>query len=117
MRLRANGVHEWDIRDLLGHTSVLMTSVYSHQTPVNLCRAVNTLTQSKVGKVVRFKRRSERRLSHPSATADGTDLMTRRLRTSQIAPSRHREVEHLLAQQHNDVSCDLNQFLAAAGTN
>ena len=35
-RLRANGVHEWDIRDLLGHTSVRMTSVYTHQTPANL---------------------------------------------------------------------------------
>jgi integrase len=32
-RLRANGVHEWDIRDLLGHASVRMTSVYTHQTP------------------------------------------------------------------------------------
>ena len=43
-RLRANGVHEWDIRDLLGHASVRMTSVYTHQTPANLCHAVNTLT-------------------------------------------------------------------------
>ncbi|MGH9959862.1 MAG: hypothetical protein ACREBC_22525, partial [Pyrinomonadaceae bacterium] len=43
-RLRANGVHEWDIRDLLGLTSVRMTSVYTHQTPANLCHAVNTLT-------------------------------------------------------------------------
>ena len=38
-RLRANGVHEWDIRDLLGHASVRMTSVYTHQTPANLCKA------------------------------------------------------------------------------
>ncbi len=66
--LRANGVHEWDIRDLLGHTSVRMTSVYTHQTPLNLCHAVNTLTQTKLSKVVRFKRRSERRVSDPSAT-------------------------------------------------
>ena len=57
-RLRANGVHEWDIRDLLGHASVRMTSVYTHQTPANLCQAVNTLGASKLGKVVRFKRRS-----------------------------------------------------------
>jgi len=57
-RLRANGVHEWDIRDLLGHTSVRMTSVYTHLAPANLCQAVNTLGQSKLGKVVRFKRRS-----------------------------------------------------------
>lgn len=57
-RLRANGVHEWDIRDLLGHASVKMTSVYTHQTPANLCTAVNSLGQTKLGKVVRFRRRS-----------------------------------------------------------
>src|SRR5437879_1273039 len=86
-RLRANGVHEWDIRDLLGHTSVRMTSVYTHQTPVNLCHAVNTLTNTKLGKVVRFPRKKRDRS------------------TKQIAPSsRHREVEQLLAQQHSDVS-------------
>jgi integrase len=49
-RLRANGVHEWDIRDLLGHASVRMTSVYTHQTPTNLCKAVNTLGQTKLGR-------------------------------------------------------------------
>src|ERR1044072_2475163 len=38
-RLRANGVHEWGIRDLLGHTSVRMTRVHTHQTPANLCHA------------------------------------------------------------------------------
>jgi len=77
-RLRANGVHEWDIRDLLGHASVRMTSVYTHQTPANLCHAVNTLGGSKRAKVVRFKQRSVSGSSNPSATADGTDLMTRR---------------------------------------
>ncbi|PYS20529.1 MAG: hypothetical protein DMF72_20890 [Acidobacteria bacterium] len=82
-----------------------MTSAYTHQTALNLCHAVNTLGRRKPAKVVRFKRRSVSGSSNPSATADGTDLMTRRSRTSQIAPSsRHREVEHLLAQQHNDVS-------------
>src|SRR6266567_9133785 len=76
-RLRANGIHEWDIRDLLSHTSVRMTSVYTHQTPVNLCHAVNTLGQSKPDKVVSFKRRNVSRSSDPSATADSTGLMTR----------------------------------------
>jgi integrase len=56
-RLRANGVHEWDIRDLLGHTTTRMTSVYTHQTPANLRQAVTTLGQSKPGKVVRFPRK------------------------------------------------------------
>jgi integrase len=86
-RLRANGVHEWDIRDLLGHASVRMTSVYTHQTPANLCQAVNTLTNAKLGKVVRFPRKKRDRS------------------TKQIAPSsRHPAVEQLSAQQHEDVS-------------
>ena len=95
-RLRANRVHEWDIRDLLGHASVRMTSVYTHQTPANLCKAVNTLGQTKLGKVVRFKRKAVSQSSNPSATADGTDFMTRGLSNSQIASSsRHREVDQL----------------------
>ena len=86
-RLRANGVHEWDIRDLLGHASVRMTSVYTHQTPANLCHAVNTLTNTELGKVVRFPRKKRERS------------------TKQIAPSsRHLAVEQLAAQQHEDVS-------------
>ncbi len=86
-RLRANGVHEWDIRDLLGHASVRMTSVYTHQTPANLCQAVNTLTNAKLGKVVRFPRK--KRVSS----------------TKQIAPSsRHLAVEQLSPQQPDAVS-------------
>src|SRR5437899_11631317 len=86
-RLRANGVHEWDIRDLLGHTSVRMTSVYTHQTPLNLCHAVNTLTNTKLGKVVRFPRKRRDRSS------------------KQIAPSsRHRDGEQLMGQQPDAVS-------------
>jgi integrase len=57
-RLRANGVHVWDIRDLLGHTTTRMTSVYTHQTPANLRQAVTTLGQSKPGRVVRFPRKN-----------------------------------------------------------
>jgi len=57
-RLRANGVHEWDIRDLLRHTTTRMTSVYMHQTPANLRQAVTTLGQSKPGRVVRFPRKN-----------------------------------------------------------
>ena len=121
-RLRANGVHEWDIRDLLGHTSVRMTSVYTHQTPANLCQAVNTLGQTKLGKVVRFKRKVRMisgecvRESDPSATADGTDLITRESRnsngrdaratkTGQIAPSsRHREFDARSEKNSRDVN-------------
>jgi integrase len=57
-RLRANGVHEWDIRDLLGHTTTRMTSVYTHQTAANLRQAVTTLGQSESGRVVRFPRKN-----------------------------------------------------------
>ena len=57
-RLRANGVHEWDIRDLLGHASVRMTSVYTHQTPANLRQAVSTLGTNQPGEVVRLERRA-----------------------------------------------------------
>ena len=114
-RLRANGVHEWDIRDLLGHASVRMTSVYMHQTPANLCHAVKTLGQTKPGKVVRFKQRSVSGSSNPSATADDTDLMTRESCPRKtitggtpvpLAPpkSRHLAVEHVSTQQHEDVS-------------
>src|SRR3989475_1847596 len=86
-RLRANGVHEWDIRDLLGHTSGRMTSVYTHQTPVNLGQSVNTLTKAKLGKVVRFPRKKRERS------------------TKQIAPSsRHLAVEQLSSQQPDAVS-------------
>jgi len=57
-RLRANGVHEWYIRDLLGHASVRMTSVYTHQTPTNLCHAVIRLGAKRPGKVMRFERKA-----------------------------------------------------------
>ena len=89
-RLRANGVHEWDIRDLLGHASVRMTSVYTHQTPANLCHAVNTLTNAKLGKVVRFPRKKRERSA------------------KQIAPSsRHLAVEQISSQQPDAVSVSI----------
>jgi hypothetical protein len=103
-RLRANGVHEWDIRDLLGHASVRMTSVYTHQTPANLCKAVDALKQTKLGKVVRFERKrvanSKRKARSRSALIAGEDACAPR-----IAPSsRHREVDQLSDQQHESVN-------------
>jgi hypothetical protein len=103
-RLRANGVHEWDIRDLLGHESVKMTSVYTHQTPENLCKAVNTLGQTKLGKVVKFERKragSIRNVRSRSALIAGGDARA----PSKIAPSsRHRLVVELSDENHEDVS-------------
>ncbi len=43
-RLRAKGVHEMDIMSLLGHTTLQMTSRYSHAMPENLRTAVDSLT-------------------------------------------------------------------------
>jgi integrase len=43
-RLRARGVHEMDIMSLLGHTTLQMTSRYTHAMPENLRTAVESLT-------------------------------------------------------------------------
>jgi len=42
-RLRAKGVHEMDIMTLLGHTTLQMTSRYTHAMPENLRTAVDSL--------------------------------------------------------------------------
>ena len=44
-RLRAKGVHEMDIMTLLGHTTLQMTSRYTHAMPQNLRIAVDSLNQ------------------------------------------------------------------------
>ena len=44
-RLRAKGVHEMDIMTLLGHTTLQMTSRYTHAMPENLRIAVESLTK------------------------------------------------------------------------
>ena len=44
-RLRANGVHEMDIMTLLGHTTLQMTSRYTHAMPQNLRTAVDSLNK------------------------------------------------------------------------
>jgi hypothetical protein len=95
-RLRANEVHEWDIRDLLGHTSVRMTSVYTHQTPANLCQAVNTLGQSRPGKVVRFERKRVCATSTRNSRSRCALSAGEGARAPSIAPSsRHRGFEVL----------------------
>ncbi len=75
-----------DIMSLLGHTTLQMTSRYTHAMPENLRTAVDTLGQTNLGRVVRFKRKSATGSSDPSATADGTDFMTREARLSRSAP-------------------------------
>jgi len=43
-RLRGKGVHEMDIMTLLGHTTLQMTSRYTHAIPENLRTAIDSLT-------------------------------------------------------------------------
>lgn len=56
-RLRANGVHEYDISDLLGHSRPGVTSVYARATRVVLEQAVEKLTEP-WGQVIEFERRA-----------------------------------------------------------
>lgn len=44
-RLRSRGVHEMDIMSLLGHTTLQMTSRYTHAMPENLRTAVDSLNK------------------------------------------------------------------------
>lgn len=55
-RLRALGIHEYDIKDLLGHTIAGVTSTYARLTPDVLENAVERLAETK-GKVVKFERK------------------------------------------------------------
>jgi hypothetical protein len=81
-----------------------MTSVYTHQTPANLCQAVNTLGAKKPGKVVRFERKrgvSTDNVRSRSALIAGEDART----PSKIAPSsRHRLIVERSDENHEDVS-------------
>ena len=55
-RLRANGVHEYDISDLLGHSRPGVTQVYARATRTVLEQAVEKLTEP-WGQVIEFERR------------------------------------------------------------
>jgi integrase len=56
-RLRANGVHEYDIQDLLGHAKPGVTKVYARATLATLEDAVNKLTVP-WGEVIKFGRKA-----------------------------------------------------------
>jgi integrase len=56
-RLRANGVHEYDISDLLDHSRPGVTTVYARATRVVLEQAVEKLTEP-WGQVIEFERRA-----------------------------------------------------------
>jgi len=55
-RLRANGVHEYDISDLPGHSRPGVTRVYASATRTVLEQAVEKLTEP-WGQVIEFERR------------------------------------------------------------
>jgi integrase len=56
-RLRGEGVHELDIMQLLGHSSLGVTTGYAHGTPAVIQNAVNKLAES-TGEVLQFARAS-----------------------------------------------------------
>ena len=56
-RLRAHGVHEYDIQDLLGHSKPGVTKVYARATLSVLEAAVEKITKP-VGQIVEFGRRA-----------------------------------------------------------
>lgn len=56
-RLRANGVHEYDIQDLLGHAKPGVTKVYARATLTTLEAAVAKLTEP-WGEVIEFERKA-----------------------------------------------------------
>ena len=56
MRLRGERVHELDIMQLLGHSSLGVTAGYAHGTPTVIQNAVDKLAEPR-GEVVEFARR------------------------------------------------------------
>ena len=70
-RLRAKGVHEMDIMTLLGHTTLQMTSRYTHAMPQNLRAAVDSLNREPLPSVQRQKRAK----SAPTRYGDGLRLI------------------------------------------
>jgi integrase len=70
-RLRAKGVHEMDIMTLLGHTTLQMTSRYTHATPQNLRTAVDSLNKEPLP--FRLKPTSAKSAPRSRQLATGTD--------------------------------------------
>jgi len=70
-RLRAKGVHEMDIMTLLGHTTLQMTSRYTHAMPQNLRTAVDSLNKGPLP--FRPKASSARSAPRSRQLATGTD--------------------------------------------
>ena len=70
-RLRAKGVHEMDIMSLLGHTTLQMTSRYTHAMPQNLRSAVDSLNKQPLP--FRPKAGSNRSAPRSRQLATGTD--------------------------------------------
>jgi integrase len=66
-RLRAKGVHEMDIMTLLGHTTLQMTSRYTHAMPQNLRTAVDSLNKQPLP----FRPRSAPRSRQLATGTDG----------------------------------------------
>jgi hypothetical protein len=75
-RFRAKGVHEMDIMSLLGHTTLQMTSRYTHAMPENLRTAVNSLTKAPLPfRLKAAKSRSAPRSRHSRLERKGCERM------------------------------------------
>jgi integrase len=70
-RLRAKGVHEMDIMSLLGHTTLQMTSRYTHAMPQNLRIAVDSLNKTPLP----FRPKAAASAPRSRQVATGTDVM------------------------------------------
>ena len=70
-RLRSKGVHEMDIMTLLGHTTLQMTSRYTHAMPQNRRTAVDSLNKEPLP--FRSKANSTRNGPTSRQHATGTD--------------------------------------------
>lgn len=53
-RLREQGVHAFDIKELMGHKTLSVTAAYAHGTPEAMRQAVNRL-RGKPARVVEFR--------------------------------------------------------------
>jgi integrase len=74
-RLRAKGVHEMDIMTLLGHTTLQMTSRYTHAMPQNLRAAVDSLNKEPLPFRPKANSAQKRAKIAPSRDGNGWSLI------------------------------------------
>ena len=73
--LRAKGVHQMDIMTLLGHTTLQMTSRYTHAMPQNLRTAVDSLNKEPIAVSSQSEPHQKRAKIAPTRYWDGWELI------------------------------------------